>query len=386
MLVIKGQFNEAKIFAKSLEEEAIKQIKELCNQEFVKGSKIRIMPDAHTGAGCVIGTTMTIKDKVVPNLVGVDIGCGVNVCKIQENKVNFELLDSIIRREIPSGFRVRKTPHPYVENTNIFNLKCRDYVDIERALLSIGTLGGGNHFIELDIDKDGHLYLLVHSGSRYLGKEVAEYYQNLAYALLSGSSLPTKKSKKKKKKKLVNSEKTNIPKHLAYLENGPFNDYLHDMKIVQHYAQTNRRAMIDVIVQNLNLTVLEHFSTIHNYIDLEKMILRKGAVSAQKGEKLIIPINMRDGSLICIGKGNPDWNYSAPHGAGRIMSRRQAKKELDLEKFKNSMRGIYSTSIGYETIDESPMVYKPLEEIEEAIKDTVEIIERIKPIYNFKAP
>lgn len=386
MLVIKGQFNEAKIFAKSLEEEAIQQIKELCNQEFVKGSKIRIMPDAHTGAGCVIGTTMTIKDKVVPNLVGVDIGCGVNVCKIRETNISFELLDNIIRKEIPSGFRVRKTPHPYVENTNIFNLKCRDYVDLERALLSIGTLGGGNHFIELAIDKDGHLYLLVHSGSRYLGKEVAEYYQNLAYALLSGSSLPTKKSKKKKKKKLVNSEKTNIPKHLAYLENGPFNDYLHDMKIVQHYAQTNRRAMIDIIVQNLNLTVLEHFSTIHNYIDLEKMILRKGAVSAQKGEKLIIPINMRDGSLICIGKGNPDWNYSAPHGAGRIMSRRQAKKELDLEKFKNSMRGIYSTSIGFQTIDESPMVYKPLEEIEEAIKDTVEIIERIKPIYNFKAP
>ncbi len=386
MLVIKGQFNEAKIFAKSLEEEAIKQIKELCNQEFVKGSKIRIMPDAHTGAGCVIGTTMTIKDKVVPNLVGVDIGCGVNVCKIRETNISFELLDNIIRKEIPSGFRVRKTPHPYVENTNIFNLKCRDYVDIERALLSIGTLGGGNHFIELSKDQVGNLYLLVHSGSRYLGKEVAEYYQNMAYALLSGSSLPTKKTKKKKKKKIINTEKVSVPKHLAYLENGPFNDYLHDMKIVQQYAQTNRTAMIDIIVQNLNLTVLEQFSTIHNYIDLEKMILRKGAVSAQKGEKIIIPINMRDGSLICIGKGNPDWNYSAPHGAGRIMSRRQAKKELDLEKFKNSMRGIYSTSIGFQTIDESPMVYKPLEEIEEAIKDTVEIIERIKPIYNFKAP
>ncbi len=288
MLVIKGQFNEAKIFAKSLEEEAIKQIKELCNQEFVKGSKIRIMPDAHTGVGCVIGTTMTIKDKVVPNLVGgVDIGCGVNVCKIQENKVNFELLDSIIRREIPSGFRVRTTPHPYVENTNIFNLKCRDYVDLERALLSIGTLGGGNHFIELAIDKDGHLYLLVHSGSRYLGKEVAEYYQNLAYALLSGSSLPTKKSlRKKRKKSLLILKKTNIPKHLAYLENGPFNDYLHDMKIVQHYAQTNRRAMIDIIVQNLNLTVLEHFSTIHNYIDLEKNDFKKRCSFSSKRRKI----------------------------------------------------------------------------------------------------
>ncbi|HOB16006.1 MAG TPA: RtcB family protein [Defluviitoga sp.] len=386
MMVIKGQFNEAVVFTKSLEEEAIQQIKELCNQEFVKGSKIRIMPDAHTGVGCVIGTTMTIKDKVVPNLVGVDIGCGVDVCKIQEKNINFEALDNVIRREIPSGFKVRKVPHPYVEMTKIFNLKCRDYVDLERALVSIGTLGGGNHFIEVAKDSEGNLYLLVHSGSRYLGKEVAEYYQNLAYALLTGQPIFTKKSKKKKNKNKVDTGKISIPKHLAYLENGPFEDYLHDMQIVQHYAQINRQAIINIIVQNMNLTIVEHFSTIHNYIDLENMILRKGAVSAQEGEKLIIPINMRDGSLICIGKGNPNWNYSAPHGAGRIMSRRQAKKDLDLEKFKNSMKGIYSTSIGYQTLDESPMVYKPIEEIEEAIKDSVEIINRIKPVYNFKAP
>ncbi|PNR95951.1 RtcB family protein [Petrotoga sp. 9PWA.NaAc.5.4] len=379
MITVKGQFNEAKIFAKSVEEEAIKQIKELCDQDFVKDSKIRIMPDVHTGIGCVIGTTMTIRDKIVPNLVGVDIGCGVEICKLQEKNMNFDKLDKIIRKEIPSGFNIRKIPHSYVEKTDILNLKCVDFIDINRAILSIGTLGGGNHFIELDKDNESHLYLLVHCGSRFLGKEVAEYYQNLAYSILTGQS--TLKIKKKK----IKTNQTSIPKHLAYLEGEHFHNYLHDMKIIQQYAVLNRKAIIDEIVKNMNLTITERFTTIHNYIDMEHMILRKGAVSAQKGEKLIIPINMKDGSLICIGKGNPDWNYSAPHGAGRLLSRRQAKKILNVDEFTKVMKDIYTTSVNNKTLDEAPMVYKPLEEIEEIIKDTVEIVTRIKTVYNFKA-
>lgn len=384
MFIIKGQFNEAKVFAKVLEEEAIKQIKELCNQEFVKNNKIRIMPDAHTGAGCVIGTTMTITDKVVPNLVGVDIGCGVEVAKVHEKNLNFEKLDKLINRDIPSGFNIRKTPHPYIEKSKILELKCRDFIDLERAILSIGTLGGGNHFIEIDKDSSSNLYLLIHSGSRFLGKQVAEYYQSLAYSLLTGQSLSTKKKRKKNKVKPI--VESNIPKQLCYLEKEAFHNYLHDMKITQEYAMLNRKAIADQIIEKMNLTISERFTTVHNYIDIENMILRKGAVSAQQGEKLIIPINMRDGSLICIGKGNPDWNYSAPHGAGRVMSRRQAKKNLSIEEYKKSMEGIYTTSVSIKTIDEAPMVYKPLKEIEESIRETVEIKERIIPIYNFKAP
>jgi len=381
MMIIKGQFNEAKVFTNELEEEAIRQIKELCDQEFVKGLKIRIMPDAHTGVGCVIGTTMTIKDKIVPNLVGVDIGCGVEVVKIEEKQINFEKLDEVIRKEIPSGFNIRKKPHPYVEKSQILELKCREFIDLERAILSIGTLGGGNHFIEVDRDESNNLYIVVHSGSRYLGKQVAEYYQNLAYSMLTGQ--PLSKRKKKKNRSIKNID---IPKHLAYLEKEEFNDYLWDMKITQNYASLNRKAITDIIIQQMQLNVSKGFTTIHNYIDLEKMILRKGAVSAKLGEKLIIPINMKDGSLICVGKGNPDWNFSAPHGAGRVMSRKQAKKRITIEEYKKAMNGIYSTSVNDQTIDEAPMVYKSLKEIEENIQDTVEIIKRITPLYNFKAP
>lgn len=376
---IQGKHNTAKVFTENIEEQAIIQIKELLDQEFTKDLKIRIMPDAHAGAGCVIGTTMTIKDKIVPNLVGVDIGCGVQVVKIEEKDIDFDKLDKVIRQEIPSGFNVRNTPHPYVEHTWINKLKCLEQINLGRSQLSIGTLGGGNHFSEVDKNDKGELYLVVHSGSRHLGKQMADYYQKLAGSTLTGIPIEQKKSIKKK------LEEMGIPKDLAYLEGENLEDYLFDMKIVQQYAVLNRMAIIDTIVEKMELKVIDRFESIHNYIDLDNMILRKGAVSAKFGQRLIIPINMRDGSLICVGKGNPDWNYSAPHGAGRVMGRKQAKKTLSLNDYKQTMTGIYTTSVNEDTIDEAPMAYKPIGEIEKNIQDTVEILERIYPIYNFKA-
>jgi RNA-splicing ligase RtcB len=376
---IQGKYNIAKVFTENIEEQAINQIKELLDQEFIKDLKIRIMPDAHAGAGCVIGTTMTIKDKIVPNLVGVDVGCGVQVVKIEEKDIDFNKLDKVIRQEIPSGFNVRNTPHPYVEHTWINKLKCLEQINLGRAQLSIGTLGSGNHFSEVDKNDKGELYLVVHSGSRHLGKQMADYYQKLAGSTLTGIPIEQKKSIKKK------LEEMGIPKDLAYLEGENLEDYLFDMKIVQQYAVLNRMAIIDTIVEKMELKVIDRFESIHNYIDLDNMILRKGAVSAKFGQRLIIPINMRDGSLICVGKGNPDWNYSAPHGAGRVMGRKQAKKTLSLNDYKQTMAGIYTTSVNEDTIDEAPMAYKPIGEIEKNIQDTVEILERIYPIYNFKA-
>jgi len=376
---IQGKYNIAKVFTENIEEQAINQIKELLDQEFIKDLKIRIMPDAHAGAGCVIGTTMTIKDKIIPNLVGVDIGCGVQVVKIQEKDIDFAKLDESIRQEIPSGFNVRNTPHPYVEHTWINKLKCLEQINLGRAQLSIGTLGSGNHFLEVDKNDEGELYLVVHSGSRHLGKEVADYYQKLAGSTLTGIPIEQKKSIKKK------LEEMGIPKDLAYLEGENLENYLFDMKIVQQYAILNRMAIMDTIVEKMGFKVIDRFESVHNYIDLDNMILRKGAVSAQFGQRLIIPINMKDGSLICVGKGNPDWNYSAPHGAGRIMGRRQAKETLSLDEYKYAMAGVYSTSVNEDTIDEAPMAYKPIGEIEKNIQDTVEILERIYPIYNFKA-
>lgn len=364
---IKGKYNSAKVFADNLEHTAVAQIKELCNQEFVKESIIRIMPDAHAGAGCTIGTTMTITDKIVPNLVGVDIGCGVETVKLKQKKINLDKLDHMIHTYIPAGFAIRKKQHKYVEKINFADLVCKTKVNLERAKLSIGTLGGGNHFIEINKDQDGVLYLVVHSGSRHLGKQVAEYYQNLGY-------------KEIKKNKLIS-----INKQLAYVEGQNYEHYLQDMRLVQLYAFYNRKAIVEVIIEKMGFEVQEQFATIHNYLDLETMILRKGAVSAQKGEKLLIPINMRDGSLICIGKGNRDWNYSAPHGAGRLMSRRNAKKTISLREFEASMEGIYSSSVNRATLDECALAYKPMEKIVDNIRDTVEIIDHLKPIYNFKA-
>ena len=366
MIEIRGKYNTAKVFIDELESQAAAQIKELCNQEFVKGSIIRIMPDAHAGVGCTIGTTMTITDKVVPNLVGVDIGCGVETIKLRQKEIDLDRLDEIIHTSVPSGFSVRKKPHEYVKYTGLDSLLCKKHVDYERAKLSIGTLGGGNHFIEVNKDSRGSLYLVVHSGSRHLGKQVAEYYQKLAY------------------RELQKTGSVKISRQLAYLQGESFRNYLHDMRITQQYAVYNRKAIVDEIIKKMKLAAEEHFTTIHNYIDLDGMILRKGAISARKGEKVLIPLNMRDGSLICIGKGNKDWNYSAPHGAGRLMSRRQAKKTISLQEYKETMAGIYSSTVTRSTLDECALAYKPMADIIDNIRDTVDIVDIVKPLYNFK--
>ena len=378
-----------------MEESASDQVKTLMDQEFVDGYKVRMMPDIHAGSGCVIGTTMEIKDKICPNLVGCDIGCGMHTTIMPATIFpDFEKLDRVIREHIPSGFNNRKDPHHYIRNTRLDELLCRNSVDIERAKLSLGTLGGGNHFIEIDRDDDGRYYLVVHTGSRHLGVEVAEYYQNWAYDSLKQNhknrrnyvieTLRSQGREREIQKELANLT-CNIPKDLAYVCGILFDSYLHDMKIVQEYAKWNRIAIADDIRTFMNWGIEDDFETIHNYIDANRMILRKGAVSADKGEILLIPINMRDGSLLCRGKGNPDWNYSAPHGAGRIMSRAEAFKSLDIHEFKREMHGVYSTSVCEETIDESPMAYKPMESIVENIGDTVDILKVIKPVYNFKA-
>jgi tRNA-splicing ligase RtcB len=368
MIEVTGKYANAIIFTDLVDDGAIQQIQTLCDQEFVKGSKIRIMPDVHSGAGCTIGTTMTITDKIVPNLVGVDIGCGMEVVRLEEKSLDLHKLDKYIRANIPSGFDVRRNAHAYNERIDLYELRCKGHVNLSRERLSIGTLGGGNHFIEVNKDKQDRLYLVVHSGSRQLGLEVANHYQRKGYEALRSEKTGSK-----------------IPKTLAYVSGKLFNDYLHDMKIIQQFAMLNRKAMVLEIVEGMNLTVVDRFTTIHNYIDTDSMILRKGAVSAKKGERFLLPMNMRDGSLICIGKGNSEWNYSAPHGAGRLMSRTQAKEKLTLTQYKATMEGIFSTCINKDTLDECPLAYKPAEEIFKNIQDTAIIEEIIKPIYNFKA-
>lgn len=550
MFELNGKYNSCKVFTDNCDNETISQLTALLNQESVKGSRIRIMPDTHAGKGSVIGTTMTISDKVIPNIVGVDIGCftgdtevwcsagyykpikdlvdngrfmtdsydfevkgfvicgavakktrenaplvrvnygghsvrctpdhqflvstnssvyydsdetelkwieakdlkegmrlvaedarvivksveeltetedvycltvedthnftikggiivhncGMTAVKLKEKRVDLPKLDSVIRKYVPSGYEVHD--EPICEDSPISGLRCAKYVNLNRAMKSLGTLGGGNHFIEVDKDSDDNLWLVVHTGSRHLGIEVCDYYQDLGYKRLSekasGGSLKEKSDELIKKLKSEGRDKEisksleklraeykasniSIPQALAYVEGQDFDDYLHDMDLVQQHAVINRMTIVRQIIKNMKLHVVDEFTTIHNYIDVENMILRKGSVSAQLGEKLIIPMNMRDGSLICIGKGNPDWNYSAPHGAGRLMSRSQAKESISMSDFKKSMEGIYSTSVSRSTIDESPMVYKPMQEIIDNIKDTVDIVDIIKPIYNFKA-
>lgn len=395
---ITGKYNTAKVFTNVIENEAVEQIKILCNQEFITGSKIRIMPDVHSGAGCTIGTTMTITDKVIPNLVGVDIGCGMETVMIADKEIDLEKLDKLIYEKIPSGHNIRKIPHELINEIDLNQLRCTGHVKMDRATRSIGTLGGGNHFIEAGKDEEGNIYITVHSGSRHLGLEVANYYQKMGYKALNkvsdvdidktieqlkneGREKEINKIIKEIKKQII----TDIPQALAYVSEELFDDYIHDMKLIQRFAVLNRKAMMDEIIKGLRTEVIEEFTTIHNYIDTDMMILRKGAVSAKKGEKLLIPINMRDGSLICIGKGNEDWNYSAPHGAGRLMSRTKAKKTFELRNFKKEMEGIYTTSVNKDTLDECPMAYKAMDDIVKNIGDTVDIIKRIIPIYNFKA-
>ncbi len=369
MIELKGKYNEAKIFTDVVDEASISQVLLLLNQEFVYGSRIRMMPDIHAGAGCTIGTTMTIKDKIVPNLVGVDIGCGMETIQIKEKHIELQKLDKLIYSKIPSGFNVREKVHRYLDRVDLQQLNCYRHIDKRKADSSLGTLGGGNHFIEAAKDNDGNIYIIVHSGSRHLGLEVAQYYQNMGYKALSEA---------------VQSE-VKIPRQLAYVSGELFSQYINDMRIVQEYAMLNRMAIIDEIVKGMKLHVVEQFTTVHNYIDTDDMILRKGAVSANKDEKLIIPINMRDGSLICVGKGNEDWNKSAPHGAGRLMSRSDAKESFTVSEFKKQMKGIYTSSVNKDTLDECPMAYKEMTDIVNNIKDTVEVVKIVKPIYNFKA-
>jgi RNA-splicing ligase RtcB len=366
MIEFQGKYGAAKVFTDTVEQSAISQIYNLLSQDFVIGSKIRIMPDVHAGSGCTIGTTMTISDKVVPNLVGVDIGCGMEAVLLKDKRVELGQLDKAIHQYIPAGFQIRKEPHHLNNEINLTALRCANHVDLVRASLSIGTLGGGNHFIELDSDEEGQLYLVVHSGSRNLGKQVCDHYQRSAAKELKRTG-------------------NRADKVLAYLEGALFDDYLHDMAIIQRYANVNRRAIVKELEKRVKFSIDGQFTTIHNYIELDTMILRKGAISAREGERVLIPMNMRDGSLICVGKGNEDWNFSAPHGAGRLMSRSDAKMSFTVTEYEKAMQGIYSSTVNRSTLDEAPFAYKPMEEIIANIGDTADIIKTIKPLYNYKA-
>ena len=398
MITIQGQYNIAVCYTNELEGAAREQIQAVCDRPEFSGCKIRIMPDVHAGKGCTIGTTMTIQDKIVPGMVGVDIGCGMETVELAECEIDFAKLDALIREKIPFGREIRDTPHPLNSEIDLAQLRCVDQVNLDRAVHSIGSLGGGNHFIEVDQAGDGRLFLVVHSGSRHLGTEVADYYQNEGRRALWGGAkhqIQETIAKLKAEGRFQEIQKTitalkkehelDIPKDLAYVEGKLFDDYIHDMKLTQQFAVLNRKAMVDVILEGMGLTAVDIFTTIHNYIDTDAMILRKGSVSAKKGEKLLIPINMRDGSLICVGTGNEDWNCSAPHGAGRLMSRRAALNTLSMEEFQNEMKGIYTTCVVPDTLDESPMAYKSIEEIVSQVGPTAIIVERIRPVYNFKA-
>lgn len=397
MIELQGKYATAKVFTDVVDNESISQVINLLNQPYIEGSRVRMMPDIHAGAGCTIGTTMTIKDKICPNLVGVDIGCGMETIRIKETHIEPQKLDKVIRSGIPSGFEIRKKAHRFAKDIDLSELYCAKKVNLDRAYNSIGTLGGGNHFIEANQDEDGNIYIVVHSGSRHLGLEIANFYQEAAYKALTSYSKEEIEAKVAELKaagrqkeiqsvlKQLKAKHSPVPKPLAYVEGELFEAYLHDMWIAQRFANLNRQAMMDTIVKDMGFHVVEQFTTIHNYIDVENMILRKGAVSAQAGEKLLIPINMRDGSLICVGKGNGDWNYSAPHGAGRLMSRSAAKQTFTVSEFKKEMDGIYTTSVGRSTLDECPMAYKNMADIVDNIEPTVTIEAVIKPIYNFKA-
>ena len=397
MFEVNGKYGSAKIFTDLVDNESISQVINMLNQPFAEGQTIRMMPDIHAGAGCTVGTTMTITDKVCPNLIGVDIGCGMYAIKLEETDIDFNLLDICIRQYVPSGFDIHQNPLKMAKNINLDDLDCASSCNLTRAKHSIGTLGGGNHFIEVDRDTDGHLWLVVHSGSRHLGMEVASFYQKKAiknlhtipYEIMQDTIRRLKdegrQSEIQSTIQKLRPPYANVPDALCWCDGYLFDHYVHDMKITQEFAVLNRKAIANTIISRMDLHPADEFTTIHNYLDTENMILRKGAVAAEKGQRLIIPMNMRDGSLICVGKGNPDWNYSAPHGAGRLMSRSAAKQQISLSDFETSMEGIWTTSVGASTIDESPMAYKPMQSIVENIGDTVDIIDIINPVYNFKA-
>lgn len=398
MLEIKGRVNTAICYATVIEEEAIEQIRRMCDYEFTEGSKIRIMPDVHAGKGCTIGTTMTVHDKVVPNIVGVDIGCGMYTINLGKVDIDFEKLDEAAHY-IPSGKNVWEGRQ---ERFDLTMLRCyRSLKDTKRLERSLGTLGGGNHFIEVDQAQDGTKYLVIHTGSRNLGKQVAEIYQKMAIELNQGKAdyfkerdriIREYKAAGRRKEiqaalKEISWEKTEgtIPEDLCFLYGSYLEDYLFDVEICQQFARRNREKIAEILLERTGMTGTDAFHTIHNYIDTKEMILRKGAIAAHKDEKVLIPINMRDGSVLAVGKGNPEWNDSAPHGAGRLMSRRSAREQLNLEEYRKTMEGIYTTSVNEKTLDEAPMAYKSLEDIIDVIRESVTVIDVMKPIYNFKA-
>ena len=400
MFEIKGKVNTAVCYAAVVEEEAIEQIRRMCDYEFTEESKIRIMPDVHAGKGCTIGTTMTINDKVVPNIVGVDIGCGMYTVELGLVNIDFERVDAAVH-EIPSG---RGVWEGRMERFDLTGLACyRSLKQTKRLERSLGTLGGGNHFIEIDVASDGNKYLVIHSGSRNLGKQVAELYQALAVDLNLGKAnyfeqrdeiIRTYKEQGRRSEiqaalKSLEAEwkakEPTMPADLCYLYGTYLEDYLHDVEICQQFARRSRERMAEIILEKTGMTARSSFHTIHNYIDTKEMILRKGSIAAHAGELVLIPINMRDGSVLARGKGNPEWNFSAPHGAGRLMSRMKARETLNLEAYRKTMEGIYTTSVNESTLDEAPMAYKSLDDILDVIRDSVDVIEVLKPIYNFKA-
>lgn len=381
-----SKYGEVKIFAKTIEQEAISQIYKMANSPLGENAHIRIMPDCHAGAGCVIGTTMVITDKVCPNLVGVDIGCGVDLVNTTINFANrLEELDKVIRALIPYG----QSSHSTVQNWDFEQLRCWNKLDNkvrERAKTALGTLGGGNHFIEAY--EDG--WLAVHSGSRNIGLKVAQYYQKLAEERIKEYNYSTKMEALKAiapcdREEWLKNNVVKVEKELCYLMGEDLEDYLHDVDIMQKFANDNRLTMLKKITHEMNGKIVDHINSIHNYIDVENKILRKGAISAQANQKLVIPLNMRDGLLLCEGLGNSDWNYSAPHGAGRLYSRSKAKEIFTVEEYEEQMVGIFSTCINKDTLDEAPFAYKDFEEIMECIKPTVKILDRFLPIFNFKA-
>ena len=412
LIVIEGRFNTAKIFTDRCDQATAAQVTNLLDQPCVEGSRIRIMPDCHAGAGCVIGTTMTIRDKVIPNLVGVDIGCGMLATKLKEKRIDLPKFDSVSQAEIPAGMKTRPEPHSLAGTMSADALACFGRpgcrVSPEVFALSLGTLGGGNHFWELDRDEEDSIWLVVHTGSRRPGKDVAEYYQRAAYEDLNSLGKKRKaeiaaqreafiqrmrdEGREKELSRLlpvwqagIAVPEVQVPYEVAWCEGPLFDDYIHDMHIMQRYAALNRRIITETILRKCKLHAVDQFETIHNYIDTEHMILRKGSVSAMAGERLLIPINMRDGALICEGRGDPDWNESAPHGAGRLMSRTDARSSISMKDYRDAMKGIYTTCVSKGTLDESPMAYKPMDEIIANIEPTARIVSRIRPIYNFKA-
>ena len=397
MIKIRGKKNNAICFASQIDEKALEQIKRMCDYDLTLGSQIRIMPDVHAGKGCTIGTTMTIKDKVCPNIVGVDIGCGMYTVKLLNKEIDFKKVDEVCSW-IPSGMNVWDSP---IESFDLKKLRC--YLSLKKLShleKSLGTLGGGNHFVEIEQSISGDYYLVIHSGSRNLGKQVAEIYQRRAINLHKGWDEYDQRRQEiiKEYKECGKTQQINraleelkegygtldIPEDLCWLYGDALNDYLHDIEICQKYAMRNRELIADMIMDKTSLTACDSFYTIHNYIDINEMILRKGAIRAVKGEKVLIPMNMKDGSILGIGKGNREWNYSAPHGAGRILSRKQAKEMLDIEEYEKSMEGIYTTSISLDTLDEAPQAYKSMEDILDVVKETVDVIEVLKPVYNYK--